>query len=173
MDDLGHAVEQPGAEAYEGIVREFGPEILNPDGTINRHKLAAEVFDKPDRLEKLNAVVHPLVRQKAAALEAEFFARSPDGIAVTEAAILIETGSFRDYDRLILAACGQEQQVERAMARDGVSREEVLIRLARQMPLEQKMKYANYVIDTSGTKEHTREQTRAVYEKLRSLTQKV
>jgi dephospho-CoA kinase len=174
MDQLGHAVEQPGSEAYEGIVREFGPEILNAkDGTIDRHKLAAEVFDKPDRLEKLNALVHPAVREKAAALEAEFFAHSPNGIAVTEAAILVETGSFRDFDRLILASCGQEQQVERAMARDGLSREEVLNRLARQMPLEQKMKYANYVIDTSGTKEHTREQTRTVYEKLRSLTQKV
>ncbi len=173
MDELGHAVEQPGAEAYQGIVEEFGPAILNSDTTIDRHKLAAEVFDKPERLEKLNALVHPLVRARAAALEAEFFAHSPNGISVTEAAILVETGSFRDFDRLILAVCGQEQQVERAMARDGLSREEVLNRLARQMPLEQKMKYANYVIDTSGTKEHTREQTRIVYEKLRGLTQKV
>jgi dephospho-CoA kinase len=173
MDELGHAVEQPGGEAYAGIVQEFGPEILAPDGIIDRRKLAVEVFDKPDRLEKLNALVHPLVRANAAALEAEFFAGSPNGIAVTEAAILVETGSFRDFDRLILAVCGQEQQVERAMARDGLSREEVLHRLARQMPLEQKMKYANYVIDTTGTKEHTREQARTVYEKLRSLTQKV
>ena len=172
MDELGHAVEQPGAEAYDGIVQEFGPQILHPDGSIDRHKLGVEVFDKPERLEKLNALVHPAVRAKAAALEAEFFAGTPDGIAVTEAAILVETGSFRDFDRLILAVCGQEQQVERAMARDGLSRDEVLNRLARQMPLEQKMKYANYVIDTSGTKEHTREQTRAVYEKLRNLTQK-
>jgi dephospho-CoA kinase len=173
MDQLGHAAEQPDGEAYQGIVQEFGPGILQPDHTIDRHKLAAEVFSKPESLDKLNALVHPAVRRKAAAMEAEFFAHSPDGIAVTEAAILMETGSFRDFDRLILAACGQEQQVERAMARDGLSREEVLTRLARQMPLEQKMKYANYVIDTSGSKEHTREQTRIVYEKLRSLTQKV
>ena len=173
MDELGHAVEQPGAEAYDGIVGEFGSQILRLDRSIDRHKLALEVFDKPERLEKLNALVHPAVRAKAAALEAEFFAQSPNGIAVTEAAILVETGSFRDFDRLILAVCGQEQQVERAMARDGLSRDEVLNRLARQMPLEQKMKYANYVIDTSGTKEHTRELAKAVYEKLRSLTHKV
>jgi len=173
MDELGHAVEQPGGEAYEGIIQEFGQEMLNPDGTVNRRKLAAEVFEKPERLEKLNALVHPAVRAKAAALEADFFAQSPNGIAVTEAAILVETGTFRDYDRLILAVCGQEQQVERAMARDGLSRDEVLIRLARQMPLEQKMKYANYVIDTSGTIEHTRGQTKLVYDKLRSLTQNV
>jgi dephospho-CoA kinase len=172
MDELGHEVEAPGGEAYEGIVQEFGPEFVNQDGTINRRKLGAEVFEKPDRLEKLNALVHPAVRAKAAALETAFLAHSPNGIAVTEAAILIEAGSFRDFDRLILVVCGQEQQVERAMARDGLSREEVLSRLDRQMPLEQKMKFANYIIDTSGTKEHSREQTRTVYERLRSLTQK-
>ena len=109
------------------------------------------------------------MRAKAAALEAEFLAHSPHGIAVTEAAILIETGSFRDFDRLILAVCGQEQQVERAMARDGLSREEVLSRLERQMPLEQKMKYANYVIDTSGREGTYAGTDRAVYERLRSL----
>jgi len=172
MDELGHQVELPGGEAYEGIAHEFGPEFLNQDGTINRRKLAAEVFEKPDRLEKLNALVHPAVRAKAAALETEFLASTPNGITVTEAAILIESGSFRDFDRLILVVCGQEQQVERAMARDGLSREEVLSRIERQMPLEQKMKFANYIVDTSGAKEHTREQTRTVYERLRSLTQK-
>jgi dephospho-CoA kinase len=172
MDDLGHQVEEPGGGAYDGIVHEFGPAVLDENGTINRRKLAREVFENPERLQKLNSLVHPLVRAKAAELEAQFFASSPDGIAVTEAAILIETGGFRDFDRLILAVCSIEQQVERAMARDGLSREEILSRLARQMPLEQKMKYANYVIDTSGTKENTREQTRVVYEKLLGLTQR-
>ena len=169
MDELGHQVELPGGEAYDGIVREFGPQFLNQDGTINRRKLGAEVFDKPNRLEKLNALVHPAVRAKAAALEGEFLGRSPHGIAVTEAAILIESGSFRYFDRLILVICGQDQQVERAMAR-GLSREEVLSRMDRQMPLEQKMKYANYIVDTSGDKENTREQTVTVYERLRSLS---
>lgn len=172
MDELGHQVELPGGEAYDGIVQEFGPVFLNADGTINRRKLGAEVFEKPDRLEKLNALVHPAVRAKAAALEAEFLASTPNGITVTEAAILVESGSFRDFDRLILVICSQEQQVERAMSRDGLSREEVLSRIERQMPLEQKMKFANYIIDTSGAKELTREQTRSVYERLRSLTQK-
>ena len=82
---------------------------------------------------------------------------------MTEAAILIETGSYRDYARLIVAVCRAEQQIERAMARDHLTREEVLDRLRRQMPLEEKVKYADYVIDTSGTKEHTLAQTRAVY----------
>lgn len=169
MDRLGHEVERPGGEAYAEIVREFGSGILHPDGTIDRRKLAGEVFGKPERLKHLNAIVHPLVWRKAQALEAEFFGSHPDGIAVTEAAILIETGSYKDFHKLILAICTRDQQVERAMARDGLTREEVLNRLARQMSLEEKMKYADYVIDTSGSKEQTRAQTESVYASLQSL----
>ncbi len=90
--------------------------------------------------------------------------------AVTEAAILIETGSYRNYSRLIVAVCSAEQQIQRAMERDHLTREEVLDRLRRQMPLEEKVKYADYIIDTSGTKEHTLEQTRAVYDSLQRLS---
>jgi dephospho-CoA kinase len=102
-------------------------------------------------------------------MEKTFAQLEPDGICVTEAAILVETGSFRDYDRLIVASCAEEQQVERAILRDHLTRDEVLNRLRRQMPLEEKVKYADYVIDTSGTKEHTLDQTRIVYASLRSL----
>ncbi|HEV2198493.1 MAG TPA: dephospho-CoA kinase [Bryobacteraceae bacterium] len=165
-DDLGHAVMQPGGEAYDGIVREFGPAILNPDGTVDRRKLAAQVFDNPDRLAALNALVHPPVRARTHQ-ELDAFERShPDGIAVVEAAILVETGSFREYEKLIVAVCGEEQQIERAMSRDGLTREEVVNRLSRQMPLAEKIRYADYVIDTSGTKENTIAQTKAVYESL-------
>ena len=169
-DELGHQVEQPGGAAYAGIVKEFGSNILQADGTIDRRRLAAEVFHDPERLGKLNALVHPLVHARKRQLEAEFSRQHPDGIAVTEAAILVETGSYRDYDKLIVAACRPEQQIERAMSRDHLMREEVLDRMRRQMPLEEKVKYADYVIDTSGPKEETLAQTRAVYESLRSLT---
>ncbi len=108
-------------------------------------------------------------RVRAQKLIDEFARRQPDGIAVTEAAILIETGGYRNYARLIVAVCSEEQQIERAMARDHLTREEVLNRMRRQMPLEEKVKYADYVVDTSGTKEHTLEQVRAVYDSLRSL----
>jgi dephospho-CoA kinase len=168
-DELGHLVMAPGAEAYEGIVREFGTEILNPDSTINRRFLAAQVFGNPERLEKLNALVHPPVRAREEALAAAFAERNPGGIAVSEAAILIETGRHRSYARLIVAVCGEQQQIERAMSRDHLTREEVLDRMRRQMPLEEKVKYADYVVDTSGTKEHTLEQTREVYQSLRRL----
>ena len=168
-DALGHAVLMPGGEAYDATVREFGAGILNPDGTINRRLLATAVFCRPERLERLNSFVHPPVRARGERALAEFFERQPDGIAVVEAAILVETGSWRNYDKLIVAVCTPEQQVERAMKRDGLTREEAMARLARQMPLSEKVRYADYVIDTSGEKEHAIEQTRRVYRELRSL----
>ena len=169
FDQIGHQVLDPGGEAYAGVVREFGPEILNPDGTVNRRALGARVFADPDLLARLNALVHPPARARARALAEAYAREHPDGIAVTEAAILIETGSYKDYDKLIVATCRPEQQVERAMARDGLSRAEVLDRLKRQMPVEDKVKYADYVIDTSGRKEQTLELVRALHKTLRSL----
>lgn len=178
-DEMGHAVMQPGGEAYDGIVAEFGAEfgkeILEDDGrgqkTINRRKLAGLVFHDPARLAKLNALVHPPVRARTkAALEA-FERADPDGIAVVEAAILVETGSFRDYAKLIVAVCGEERQIERAMTRDGLTREEVVNRLSRQMPLAEKIRYADFVIDTSGPKENTVAQTKAVYQSLTASKQ--
>jgi dephospho-CoA kinase len=168
-DELGHQVLLPGGEAYAGVLAEFGHDILAEDGTIDRRKLAALVFADPDKLKRLNNLVHPAVFRR----EDEFIENArradPSGIIVVEAAILIETGSYRRFDRLILAVCTQEQQIERAMRRDGATREEVLARLSRQMPLGEKRKFADYVIDTSGSKESTIEQTRAVYESMRSI----
>jgi dephospho-CoA kinase len=170
-DLLGHQVMAKGAEAYDAIVAEFGAEILDAGGAIDRRRLGKLVFGNPELLDKLNAIVHPRVRARSRRLAEAYATREPDGICVYEAAIIVETGSFRDYDRLIVAACTEEQQVERAMLRDHLTREEVLDRLRRQMPLEEKVKYADYVIDTSGTKEHTLEQTRTVYASLRSIQQ--
>jgi dephospho-CoA kinase len=166
-DDLGHEVLKPGGEAYEATVREFGRDILQPDGVIDRRALAAKVFGEPDNLEKLNRLVHPPVRARIRKLLDAYERENPDGIAIVEAAILVETGSYRDYAKLIVAVCRPEQQIERAMARDGMTREQALERLKRQMPLEEKIKYADYVIDTSGSKENTVAQTRAVYEALK------
>lgn len=172
-DELGRQVIDQGGETYEAVVAAFGKEILNPDGSINRRRLAKIVFadhpDAPQQLARLNALVHPPVKVREKVLVAEFAREHPDGIAVTEAAILVETGSYKDYDRLIVAVCRPEQQIERAMERDGASREEVLNRLRRQMPLDDKMKYADFVIDTSGSKENTILQTRTVHDALRRL----
>jgi dephospho-CoA kinase len=168
-DELGRQVLDQGGETYKAVVAAFGKEILDRDGSINRRRLAKIVFPDPEQLTRLNALVHPPVKVREKSLVAEFARKHPDGIAVTEAAILVETGSYKDYDRLIVAVCRPEQQVERAMERNEVSREEVLNRLNRQMPLGDKVKYADFVIDTSGSKENTISQTRTVYEALRRL----
>lgn len=170
-DEIGHQVIEPDGEAYKGVVQEFGPGILDSDSRIDRRKLAALVFRDPDRLAKLNALVHPPVRARTRQCLEDFAATHPHGVAVVEAAILIETGSYRDYEKLIVAVCSVEQQIERAMARDGVTREEVLERLSRQMPLEEKVKYADYLVDTSGTKEQTQARVRDLYKTLAALAQ--
>jgi dephospho-CoA kinase len=166
-DELGHEVLLPGGEAYDEVVREFGGAILAGSGEIDRKALAAQVFGAPERLARLNALVHPPVLRREDALIAGFAADQPDGIAVVEAAILIETGSYKRFDRIILVTCREEQQVERAMRREGAQLEDVKARLGRQMPLGEKRKYAHFVIDTSGEKEATLLQTREVYDALR------
>ena len=172
-DELGHEVLAPGGEAYEGVLKEFGRDILagdgTGDGTIDRRALAARVFGDPGKLERLNALVHPAVIRREEALVADFAARDPRGIAVVEAAILIETGSYKRFDKLILVTCDEEQQLERAMRREGAVEKDVRARLSRQMPVAEKRKFADFVIDTSGHKKDTLRQTRAVYEELRRI----
>lgn len=168
-DVLGHQALAVDGGAYDLVIAEFGRDILDKSGEIDRRKLAGLVFDFPDRLKRLNELVHPCVYQMEDDLAAAAFAKDPAGIVVVEAAILIETGSYRRFDRLILAVCTEEQQIHRAMARDGLTHEEVSARLRRQMPLTEKRKFADYIIDTSSNKEHTIQQTRKVYESLRSI----
>lgn len=168
-DELGHQVLEPQGEAYSDTVRAFGPQIQTADGLIDRRILASIVFKDPEKLALLNSIVHGPVRARTHKLLDSYERTHPHGIAVVEAAILIETGSWRDYQKLLLAICSPEQQVTRAMERDLISREEALERMSRQMPLEEKLKYADYIIDTSGSKENTAAQVRAVHESLTGL----
>jgi dephospho-CoA kinase len=169
-DQLGHEVLMPDGSAYEKVVAAFGPGILDDNDEIDRKKLALEVFASKERLRLLNSLVHPEVYQRTDELMAEYFAADPDAIVVVEAAIHIETGGYKRFDKMIVVVSDVERQIERAMRRDGSPRAAVLARLASQMPLEEKRKYADYVIDTSGSKEDTLRQTEDVYHLLRSLT---
>jgi len=168
-DELGHQVLLPGAEAYDAVIHAFGTEILDHDAFIDRHKLAEQVFGKPELLAKLSSLVHPPVYERQERAIADIARNDPSAIAVVEAAILVETGSYKRFNRLIVAVCTPEQQMERAMKRGAYSREEVMARLSRQLPLEEKVRVADYVIDTSGTKENTLEQVRTLHGSLRSL----
>lgn len=169
-DELGHQVLLPKGEAYDAVVNEFGDAILDDEGMIDRRKLAAVVFDAPEKLNRLSAIVHPAVAKREEQIIAEIAKTDPNGIVVVEAAILIETGSYKRFDRLIVVVCTPEQQVERAMHRGALSRGEVVARLSRQLPLDDKKRLADFVIDASGPKEHTAVQTRQVYRSLRSIS---
>lgn len=168
-DELGHEALARGGAAFEPAVAEFGRDILDPAGEIDRRRLAARVFGDAEALARLNRLVHPAVQRREEQLMAEFRAREPQGIAVVEAAILIENGRYKNFDRLILVTCSEEQQVARAIHRGGLDEAEVRARLSRQMPLAEKRKFADFVIDTSGAKQETLRQTRAVYETLRRI----
>jgi dephospho-CoA kinase len=160
-DDVGREVMEPGGEAYDAVIAAFG--------TVDRPRLAELVFSAPEQLEKLNAIVHPAVRARASRQFQEFGARDPYGVVVYVAAILIEAGAYREVDKMIVVSCAREQQIERAMHRPGATESSVLARLERQMPLEKKKQFADYIIDTSGEREDTLRQTEIVYEDLRRL----
>jgi dephospho-CoA kinase len=168
-DRLGHRVLDPGGAAHDAVVAEFGCGILKDDGSIDRRKLAAEVFHAPARLEKLNSLVHPPVIQMEEDLIADFAVREPGGIAVVEAAILVETGRYKRFDRLIVTYCSEEVQIERALRREGATRDEITARIRRQLPLDEKVKVADFVVDTSASKENTVEQVKRIYDSLRSI----
>lgn len=170
-DLLGHRVLKPGREAYGQTVKAFGAGILTPEGFIDRKKLGAIVFNRPDLLEKLNGFVHPAVIALEQKMMEEIAQQDPHGIFVVEAAILIETGRYVAFDRLILTACDEETQIARGMKRDHLTREQVLARLSAQLPLEEKKRHAHYVVDTSGPKEETVLQVEQIFRELKQLAE--
>ncbi len=168
-DKLGHAALSPEGAAYRPAIALFGREILSPDDTIDRKKLASIVFGSPELLEKLTALVHPAVFALEEKMLADFAARDPRGIAVIEAAILVEARRHTFFDKLLLTSCSVETQIARGIKRDGLTREQVTARLAKQMPVEEKMRFADYVIDTDGPKEATLRRVKTVFQDLKKL----
>src|SRR5882672_8385363 len=159
-DQISHQLMQPGQPVHQEVVRHFGVGILNPDQTVNRPKLAEAAFS--GRIQELNQIVHPVVLQKQREWLAEIGSRDPHAIAIVEAALLLEAGSAQDFDRLIVVTCRQEQRVQRWAQRMNVdeetARREVTRRMAAQMPDEEKIKAADYVIDNSGSLDETHKQ---------------
>jgi dephospho-CoA kinase len=176
-DHIAHSLMEPGQPVYNEVVRHFGREILNPDGSVNRAKLAEMAFGPPgseqrsSRIADLNRIVHPAVIRSQEEWMDAVRLQDPDGVAIVEAALLIEAGAAKRFDRLIVVTCSLEQRAERFAKRQTVdletARAEVARRMAAQMPDEEKIKVANYVIDNSGSLETTHEQVRQIWAKLR------
>jgi dephospho-CoA kinase len=162
-DRLVAELYEPGRAGHAALVETYGGQILREDGTVDRAKLADIAFSGPSEAKKLNALIHPIVIAETE----ERLARFGEGVAVVEATLMIESGGRRRYDRLVIVDVDPEVQVERGIAR-GLTREEVLRRIANQIPREERLRHADYVIDNSGDREHLERETRRVYDLLRA-----
>jgi len=179
-DDIAHQLMQPGEEVYTEVVRHFGQEILSPDGSIQRGKLAEAAFGdgagKESRVEELNRIVHPAVVQKQEEWMRGIGRAYPEAVAIVEAALILEAKMGRCFDRLVVVTCQPEQRAERWAQRRNVdlesARREVARRMAAQLPDEKKIKAADYVIDNSGPIEKTEKQAQKVFQELQREAKK-
>jgi len=165
-DQIVTQLYQPGRAGHAALIRTYGESILAPDGTIDRRKLADVALATDAGAKKLNALIHPLVIEEQARLIAAQEAADGDRIVIVEATLLIESGGRSRFDRIIVVDTDPETQITRAVAR-GMTREEAERRIARQMPRKERLRYADYVIDSSGTMSDTEAATVRVYESLR------
>jgi len=181
-DGIAHDLMRPGEKVYQDVVRHFGPGILDPDGSVNRARLAEAAFGSPaskqaSRVEELNRIVHPAVIQRQNEWMEEVGRKDAHAIAIVEAALILEAGADPDFDRLIVVTCHLDQRIERWAAKMKVSaeaaRREITRRMAAQLPDEEKIKAADYVIANSGTLDQTREKVSEVYAKLRAEAEKL
>lgn len=181
-DRIAHQLMLPGQPVYNEVVRHFGGGILNPDLSVNRAKLAEAAFGTaasgvkasatPSRIQELNRIVHPAVIRSQEEWMEEMGRLDPQAVAIVEAALIIEAGAAKRFDRLIVVTCGDEQRIARFAARHKLSleaaRKEVERRMAAQLPEAEKIKAADYVIDNSDSLEHTRKQVEQVWQQLRA-----
>lgn len=155
-DQVARAVVTPGKPALTEIVEHFGSTVLNPDGTLNREKMAAIIFADPSARAKLNSITHPRI---GAAIRQEIERRRQDTeVLVLEAPLLIEAGLQQGLDEIWVVKISEEEHLKRVRARDNLTTEEAMARLKAQLPQEEKLKYADRVIDNSGTPEQTKKQ---------------
>jgi len=168
-DRITHELFWPGEPVYTAVVQAFGENILSPDGTINRSVLGEIVFSDPRARTKLNGIVHPAVVQRQRDWLNEMEAKDPNGIGIVDAALMIEVGTYKNYDKVIVVTCTPDVQKQRLRARSGLSEEQIEARIGSQMPLEEKVKYADFVIENSGDLANARRQVAEVSSKLREL----
>jgi dephospho-CoA kinase len=161
-DVMAREVVEPGEPALAEIAAEFGPGVIGPDGRLDRKALGAIVFADPDRRRALEALTHPRMRERLLRRIDELAAEQFRGLVFYDAAVLIESGTHRLMDRLVVVVTDEGTQIARLMARDGIDRDEALRKIRSQIPLAEKVKLADYVIDNSGDRAATEARTREV-----------
>ncbi|HEX8719542.1 MAG TPA: dephospho-CoA kinase [Pyrinomonadaceae bacterium] len=168
-DAVARRVVEPGTEGLRRVVGAFGEGVLSADGTLDRARLGALVFGDEGRRGLLNSLLHPLIIAEQDELLRRWEHEDPRGVGVVDAALMIESGGHKRFDKLVVVHCRPEVQLERLMRRNNLSREEAAARVAAQMPQEEKLRHADFSIDTSEGFDDARRQTREVYAALRSL----
>jgi dephospho-CoA kinase len=165
-DVLAREVVEPGEPALAEIDAEFGPTVIGPDGRLDRKALGAIVFANPDRRRKLEAMTHPRIRERFQRRIDELTAENFRGLVFFDAPVMIESGTYRNMDRLVVVITDEATQIARLMARDGIDREDALRKIQSQMPLAEKAKLADYVIDNSGDPAATAREVQRVHQAL-------
>jgi dephospho-CoA kinase len=165
-DEIAHDLLSPAGEVYRQVVENFGQGIVDEDGTINRKRLGSIVFSDCGKRQLLNSLVHPGVRAEVQRRIDELQCMYTVGIIIIDAALMVETGSYRNYDKLVVVYCDPALQLDRLLRRGGLTLQEAKARINSQMPVEEKLRVADYRVDTSGTFAQTREQIEAVYRDL-------
>jgi dephospho-CoA kinase len=166
MDEVAHRLMEPGGAAVPEIRAAFGPQVVSDAEGIDRKKLGGIVFRDREARSRLEAILHPMILAESDRVIGEFARRHGSVVAVSDGAVLIETGGYRRYDRLVVVVCDPRLQLERLMARDGLSETEARARIDAQMPVDRKRSYADYLIDTSGSLAETEAKATDVYRKL-------
>ncbi len=168
-DQAAREAVVPGSAGLTAVVGAFGEGVLQKDGTLDRQKLGSLIFVDQSKRQLLNSILHPYIIALQDEQLREWEVLDPGGIAVVDAALMIESGGYKRFDKLIVVHCRPEVQVKRLMARDNLTREEAQKRIDAQMPQEAKQKFADYLIDTSEGFESARKRTAEVYEELRRV----
>jgi dephospho-CoA kinase len=166
-DQTAREVVGAGMPGLRAVAAAFGDEVLRSDGTLDRARLGAIVFADEKKRLLLNSILHPFIIESQDAQLRKWETEDPEGIGVIDAALMIESGGYRRFDKLIVVHCRPEAQLERLMARNGLTREDAAARISAQMPQEEKKRYADYLIDTSDGFECARQETERVYRALR------
>ena len=167
-DETAREVVEPGSPGFGDVVAVFGPGILRDDGSLDRSRLGALVFADANKRAKLNSILHPYIIAKQDERLREWEAIDPEGIAIVDAALMIESGGYKRFDKLIVVHCRPDIQLQRVMARNNLSRDEAEKRIGAQMSQEEKTKFADFLIDTSEGFEAARARAGEVYGKLRA-----
>ncbi len=166
-DKTAREVVEAGTKGLDMIVEEFGDEVLLPNGELDRTRLGSIVFADEKKRLLLNSIVHPLVFEAQNRWLAAREAKDPDGIAIVDAALMIESGGYKRFNKLIVVWCEPAIQLKRLKLRDDLPETDAKKRIAAQMPQEEKKRYADFLIDTSNGFEDTRKQVVEVFEKLK------